>query len=376
MEVNKIYQGDCLEVLKTFPDESIDAQITSPPYWGLRDYGVEGQLGLEPDFNDFLKKLWAIFDEVKRVLKKDGVCWVNFGDTYSGGVNNNDSKKCNEAKPAKILPAKILPAKTLCMIPERFALGMVERGWILRNKIIWSKPNHMPSSVKDRFSNSWEYMFMFSRSRKYYFDLDAVREKHAESSLKNAGDLIRGKSPSSRIYLGQSQQLGGKSALHPSGKNPGDSWTITTQSFPEAHFAVFPEKLVERPVKVTPRWICNNCGKPRERIVESKNIGRLISENNKARDKRGQAVSNKTTLGDKFEHYTIGWTDCNCQAGFHPAVVMDIFAGSGTTCVVAKKHGRDYIGIELNPKYIEIAKKRLEKVPIRLEKFSKGEEKR
>jgi len=233
---DQIIQGDTLEVLKTFPDECIDMSITSPPYWGLRDYGVEGQLGLEPDFNDFLKKMWAIYNEIKRVLKKDGTCWINFGDTYggSGGYGGNTDFNSQVSSKNQMInnqmrmgkgqfknqqPRKIAP-KCLLMIPERFALGMIDRGWILRNKIIWNKPNHMPSSVKDRFSNSWEYVYFFSKSKKYYFDLDAVREPHKYSDDKrNDGkrhEYKKGKWAEQSKFGNRGVQFSS------SGKNPGD----------------------------------------------------------------------------------------------------------------------------------------------------------
>ena len=187
MEVNKIYQGDALEVLKTFPDESINCLVTSPPYWACRDYGTEGQLGLEPTFDEYIKKLCDIFDEVKRVLRKDGTIWVNLGDTYTGdnlsaGVPegwqslstlNQEEKYCSEKfndfirQRNKLNP---LPSKCLCMIPFRFAIEMVNRGWILRNVLIWHKPNCMPSSMKDRFTVDFEYVFFFVKNKNYWFE--------------------------------------------------------------------------------------------------------------------------------------------------------------------------------------------------------------
>lgn len=415
--MNQIIQGDTLEVLKTLPDESIDMTITSPPYWGLRDYGIEGQLGLEPDFNDFLKKLWAIYDEIKRVLKKDGTCWINFGDTYAsgGGKAVEQSAKRQAAINTGAYPdyapnaklRKTMP-KCLLMIPERFALGMIDRGWILRNKIIWNKPNHMPSSVKDRFSNSWEYIYFFSKSKKYYFDLDAVREEHKTKEWEkkprrserpnwkginiNSMDKAEGYNPSGKNpgdVVTISPQMS-KSLIKGWANNPGhdkthhrkykdgtndDFWTITTQPFPEAHFAVFPEKLVERPINTTSRWICNKCNKPRVRIVETdyipaggKGNEKYDTNNQSGGFESGACKPQSMKYGRaNAEHHTTGWTKCDCNAGFHPAMILDPFMGSGTTCVVAKKLGRNYIGIELNPKYIEIAKRRLGKVPVRLD---------
>ena len=194
--LNRIYHLGALAGLQQLPSASVDVIITSPPYWRLRDYGVENQIGSEADFNDYLDRLWAIFDEAKRVLKKDGTCWVNLGDMY-GGSGLGASKSGIRKGKNSILPDDLsyLPTvqhnrgkldKCLMCIPERFALGMIQRGWTLRNKIIWYKPNHMPHSVKDRLANSWEYLFLFTKSRKYYFDLDAIRLPYKASSYRRA----------------------------------------------------------------------------------------------------------------------------------------------------------------------------------------------
>jgi len=203
--MNRIIQGNSLEVLKTLPDESVDCVVTSPPYWALRDYGVEGQLGLEPTFQDYITKLCDIFDEVRRVLKKDGTCWVNLGDTYFGsgkGAGGDGSQKeswtwtekekricqncgkefigrkfqnfcgsaCSGVDNTKRKLKGKLEDKTLCQIPSRFAIEMTNRGWILRNKIIWHKPNAMPSSAKDRFTVDFEEVFFFVKNKRYYFE--------------------------------------------------------------------------------------------------------------------------------------------------------------------------------------------------------------
>ena len=510
---------DVMKALKKLPDESVDMQITSPPYWGLRDYGSDveviwdgeegcehefisnqrqnivgnlakgdeevgataagvqkfiikeafckkcgawkGQLGLESDFNLYIKHLVDIFDEVKRVLKKDGTCWINLGDTYSGGNlgvgqpedwksistdNKGAGFDTNTMKDFVKQRNKMdYSAKCLCVIPERFMIEMINRGWILRNKIIWHKPNHMPTSVKDRFANSWEYLFMFSKSKKYYFDLDAVREPHQSETYernkyghsgdgkitaigrkrkpgefmnpkcKNSDDVISAKFkvgdgyrqgmnrdelelievrinlPSQKEFVDKLRENFDiddiiertelektkvehwfrydkdgfsypskedwalvqkafysdlfpellKTELKPNavidnpiGKNPSDTWkdnlrdderaklarelgmytfyshsrrfepkfkhtedfwNITTQPYPEAHFAVFPEALVRKPIKTT-----------------RKN-----------------------------------------------AVIMDIFAGSGTTLKVARDLHKDSIGIEIKPDYCKLIEKRL-----------------
>ncbi|MGI8467026.1 MAG: DNA-methyltransferase [Pyrinomonadaceae bacterium] len=175
---NKIICGDSLKALKTISDESVDCVITSPPYWALRDYGVFGQIGLEPSIEEYLAKLIAVFDEIKRVLKPAGTCWVNFGDTFAnktkGGHRNKPQNNMFDSLTKRATFPKLktelnIPSKSLCLIPVRFAVRMIERGWILRNEIIWHKPNAMPQSMKDRFTVDFEKIFFFVKGRKYYF---------------------------------------------------------------------------------------------------------------------------------------------------------------------------------------------------------------
>ncbi len=456
---------DCLTFLKQLPDESVNMVMTSPPYWGLRDYGVEGQIGLETDFRDYIRKIVAVFHEVKRVLKRDGSVWLNLGDTYSqsGGAGGqydrwHSKSRIDGLKKYEGHKADGIPSKCLLGIPWRIALEMIDDGWILRNCVIWHKPNHMPASVKDRLANAYEFIFFFVKNRKYYFDLDAIREPHKTLSLeryqrsvnkgtavvetgkstaenspnnhrknhapkwflssydkdanykgkfngigtlsekfgsprarnlrlptvhdktrpkadgmkkggmapppnvhrtdpnrvwnrvgKNPGDVVTltereialidffknrgsGGNPSHGIQgstLGSTHALGknpsdvikwndipgqrvqsiaehsgyfskdGKLLVNASGKNPGDFWRINTKPFKGAHFAVYPEEL---------------CVKP---ILSSSKFGDII---------------------------------------------LDPFIGSGTTAVVAKRLGRRFLGCDINPEYVKIARKRLEVV--------------
>jgi len=310
---NEIICGDALEELKKLPDESVDCVMTSPPYWALRDYGVKGQLGLEPTFQEYITKLCDIFDQVKRVLKKTGTCWVNMGDTYSGswgdsghrpertGIEGHQRDKNTgwferKGHPKQNPPCRKTSVQNKCLlqIPSRFGLEMTNRGWILRNEIIWFKPNCMPSSVKDRFTVDFEKIFFFVKSKKYYFETqyeptieeysperakrpETSRMKAIHSSGKPAGNFTYNK-------------------IQPQGRNKRAVWRITTKPYKEAHFATYPEELCETPIKA---------GCPKD------------------------------------------------------GVILDPFFGAGTTGVVAKKLGRSFVGIELNPAYIKIAKKRL-----------------
>lgn len=271
---NKIHCLNALEGLKKLPDESIDCVVTSPPYWGLRNYRVpetrwpDGKtcaLGMEQDFNSYLGHLLEIFDEIYRVLKPTGTLWVNLGDTYAGDWRNYKASRYKNLqktlgnniaarpdarhwdptnRPPPSFPRSV-KRKSLCLIPERFTIGMLDQGWTLRNRIVWHKPNHMPSSVKDRFSCSWEYLFLFSKARKYYFDLDAVRIPHKASTLKRRN--YKWKAP--RPMRDTADKTEESNMCHPFGKNPGDCWQILTRAFREAHFAVYPEELCERPIQ-------------------------------------------------------------------------------------------------------------------------------
>ena len=329
--MNKIIQGDSLEVLKTLESESVDCCVTSPPYWALRDYGVEGQLGLEPTFQEYINKLCDIFDEVKRVLKKEGTCWVNIGDTYGGsgkgaggysnkstpqgytGENTKGRKMAKESWNFKKAP-KIENGvqKSLCQIPSRFAIEMTNRGWILRNRLIWHKPNAMPSSVKDRFSVDYEDIFFFVKSKKYWFEQQKVprltTEKRADSVVRDrvlGYDSKQNKmrkqdnvpSKNASTYKGFNQRW---SKSPTDGKNMRSVWTITTKPYKEAHFATYPETLIEPMIRA------------------------------------------------------------GCPVG---GIVLDPFFGAGTTGVVATKQNKKYIGIELNPEYIKIADNRIKGIP-------------
>lgn len=339
LKVNKIYQGDVLEILKTFPDESIHCCVTSPPYWGLRDYGVEGQIGLEKTPEEYVSKMVEVFREVKRVLRKDGTLWLNLGDSYAmkfGGGKGRKSGTTKAAvdeieKPPREIPPGLKP-KDLVGIPWMVAFALRADGWYLRQDIIWHKPNCMPESVKDRCTKAHEYIFLLSKNRKYYYDNEAIKE-----------DAKTGK------------------------RNKRSVWTVTTKPFKGAHFAVFPEDLIEPCILAgTSPQACEICGAPWERVVERKRFKRneLPPSDPRYRPNVYQGAYNGINgKGDAgyTETKTIGWQPtCTCQnEGKGRCIVLDPFMGSGTTAVVALKHNRNYIGIELNPEYIKIAEKRI-----------------
>jgi len=378
MDVDVILQGDVLERLRELPGESVDCVVTSPPYWALRDYGVEGQLGLEPTVEEYIEKLCLVFDEVKRVLKKSGTCWVNLGDTYACAPAGNFGPDMpfpgtgtgyRENKPEMDFKRSGLQPKCLVGVPERFSLAMRDRGWILRNEIIWHKPNCMPSSAKDRFTVDFEKMFFFVKSKKYWFDQPKeeliTNENRAHGVVRNRELKYEGKYKQDQVG---NRQYTGFNARYQSptiGKTKRSVWTITTQPYPEAHFATFPEALVETPIKAgCPEFVCKKCGVPREKIMKpteeyAKFLGKGYHEhNNDEQEGFGQPKKDgfKTM---NAEYRMTGYTDCGCKVGFDGGVVLDPFFGSGTVGVVAMKNNRHFVGIELNPEYVVLVEKRL-----------------
>ena len=297
--LNKIILSDCLEGIKRMPDSSVDCCISSPPYWGLRDYGVDGQVGNETDFKEFVSKLIELYSEIQRVLKPTGTCFVNLGDTYNGTkqgnteTNKNPKLVTDSFKKEKV---KTIQDKSLLMIPERFAIGMIDAGWILRNQIIWHKPNQMPSSATDRFTVDFEKIFFFvKQSTGYYFEQQL--EPYTKPLDRWGGDDLEANGNSTWDNgTGQTTYRNRNMRPNPDGKNMRTVWSINTEPFPEAHFATYPEKLVKRMI------------------------------------------------------------EAGCPEN---GLVLDPFMGAGTTAVVAKKLNRNYTGFELNPKYKLIAENRL-----------------
>jgi DNA modification methylase len=352
--------------MKQWDAGCIDMCVCSPPYWALRKYdapdvdynGWKGQLGLEPTFDLYLSHLCDIFDEVKRVLKPEGTLWVNIGDTYGGGgTGGHPDNKYKQAFGMRAVPYS---PKSLCLIPFRFAIEMVNRGWILRNTIIWHKPNCMPSSAKDRFTVDFEYLFFFSKQKKYYFEQQF--EENTIGTLERARYKQGTKVHSKRIgddghpdmYL---------TDIITNGRNKRCVWTIPTMPCSEAHFAVYPEKLIETPIKAgCPEFICKKCGKARKKIIEYGDKFTMDGLPHKS----GQPHScNKKEKGSGRYHLPSreitqkGYTDCGCNAGLEPGIVLDPFAGRGTTGIVAQKLGRQYVLIELGEYYAGLCRKNL-----------------
>jgi DNA modification methylase len=361
------YVGDVLQVLKQIPDESIHCVVTSPPYWGLRNYGVDGQIGLEKTPDEYVAKLVEVFREVRRVLRKDGTLWLNLGDSYngSGGAGGDyNPGGLREGQP-KYPGRKVgsLKPKDLVGIPWRVAFALQADGWYLRSDIIWAKPNAMPESVKDRPTKAHEYVFLLAKSKKYFYDADAIREPHVRLwNEKNGGTFAGGK----QSVLGGTKQHRGPYPLpNPFGRNKRSVWIIPTEPFPDAHFATFPTALVEPCIKAgtSERGCCPKCGAPWERVVEYKR-----PEN--AKPKKPTESWNVGTGLQPHRGYRgtpvvecIGWRP-TCSCGIEetvPCVVLDPFGGAGTTNLVAAKLGRSSIYIDLNSSYVDMAIRRLNK---------------
>ena len=537
--------GNCLDRIKDIPSESIDCCISSPPYWGLRDYQVDGQWGSEETFEEYLDNMMELMGEIKRILKPSGSCWINLGDSYStqsggmrdlaegktaqyGSIKYTDKSGAYNVKQPKIH----LKPKTRVGIPERFMIKCIDDGWLLRNHIPWVKSNAMPTSVKDRFQNKWESVFFFVKQGKYFFDLDAVREKPISDSKvtkknivtkktqsglfedvveksqlnrkeldvpgqltqgihrnravgkddwdytktyktsentpasnnslkvrmaasrgagnshdgalndpkgKNPGDVFYDKSkpyavverngviyfrnlPShdeirkflnnarkvSKITVDKLEEIFENYTPHhwfekngsfptredwikvkgilnfddtfddqmttlypkdaekindPKGKNPGDVFFINPKPFVAAHFATFPEELPHKIIRcAVPEKVCKYCGVPVESIMEpteeyAKSLGQSWHDHSEDLTQGMKQKMKKDAVTASYRK--VGETTCHCGVGFEPGVVFDPFMGAGTVALVALKLNRRWLGIELNPEYVEIIRNRL-----------------
>lgn len=328
----EIICGDSLDSLQKMDDKSVHCCVTSPPYWGLRDYGVEGQLGMEKTPEDYTTNMVNIFMEVMRVLRDDGTLWLNLGDTYATHGGSKGSKHSHNFRPPEVAEKEGiyragkpfgkqigLKEKDLVGIPWRVAFALQAQGWYLRKDIIWFKPNPMPESVTDRPTTAHEYLFLMAKSHKYFYDAEAIKEPSAYPMGPNSPESI--KSPHGQGFTRTAKHSFKRTGSKREKANPGHSagthrpdredntyatesrnkrsvWTVSTQPFPDAHFAVFPPKLIQP---------CVLAG---------------------------------------------------CPKG---GTVLDPFMGSGTTGVVSINEGRNFVGIELNPEYVKMAKARIKK---------------
>jgi DNA modification methylase len=361
--LNKIYHGDCLEVMRQWPPECVDMCVTSPPYWGLRDYGIEGQLGLEKTPEEYIEKLVEIFREVRRALKPWGSVWLNLGDSYASAWACGRRNIINQGSCKNRIDrvSQGLKEKDLCMMPARVALALQAAGWWLRSDIIWAKPNPMPESVTDRPTSSYEHVFLLTKNAKYFYDAEAVRETSitGDSRKPYGSDGAWEMDGRDKWEEGAGQPR----KTDASNRNLRNVWTINTQPYPEAHYATFPEELPRRCILAgtSAKGNCAECGKPWVRVVEkdrtfesgSGKSGNLPAGKN-GPNLQGGGETIDVRRGPCVHTETVGWQpSCTCNADTVPAVVLDPFFGSGTVGVVAEKLQRDWIGIEISREYIE-----------------------
>jgi len=447
-----LYVGDVRAVLAELEDESVHCVVTSPPYWGLRDYGTgswaggnencdhktrpeygragktfkdygaeagyapgsnfanhkaldqgesyketcgkcgatrtDQQLGLEKTPDEYVENMVAVFRQVRRVLRRDGTCWLNIGDSYNAGTSsdriNHTTKDPNDTRAKQFaerssgrarMDVSGLKPKDLVGIPWRLAFALQQDGWYLRAEIVWAKPNPMPESVTDRPTKSHEQVFLLTRSPRYFYDADAVREPHTRLWDSTNGGSFAGSdwaAKASPTTGGRQSGVATPPLPNPAGRNLRSVWSIATEPFAEAHFATFPQALVEPCVKAgtSERGCCSVCGAPWERETEREPM-EIRRSGVSPYDHHSTRASGKMVKPATSE--TTGWKPtCACTnvgvgVGGHtfsapapvPCTVLDPFMGSGTVALVSRKLGRRSIGIELNQAYAELAARRL-----------------
>lgn len=435
-------QGDVLDRLADIPDDSIQCVVSSPPYWGLRDYGtadweggdaecehkvgrfetpcsgkqksntgsaghqardacprcgairIDKQIGLEPTLQDWLDKMVAVFREVRRVLRPDGTLWLNIGDAYVNQPGGNrgvpeewQRQGRKETASKKKHTSDGLKTKDCLMMDYRLALALQADGWWLRSKIVWAKPNPMPESVTDRPTSSYEMIFLLTKSARYFYDADAIREGYSEATIERLSqptfdsqtggpkdpktgnrsprkameNLKRSWDKAADDDRGELVQRGrgktGPATTHECGRNSRNVWTIATHPNPKAHFATFPPELVRRCIAAgtSEKGSCSKCGKPWNRVTKETQELLQATNNERSCDQNNRADMPRMNISRE----TLGWQPgCDCEKGRYPStrpcIVLDCFAGIGTSLAVAARMGRASIGIELNPEYIEM----------------------
>ena len=344
-----IHNGDVRVELEKMPAESVQCVVTSPPYFGLRDYGVAGQLGMEATPGEYVAAMVDVFRAVRRVLRDDGTLWLNLGDSYAGSGNyrgitaeNVLTDKQASNRGARGLCQALgsagknvgVPPKNLLGIPWRVALALQADGWILRQDIIWHQPNPMPESVLDRCTSAHEHIFLLTKRERYFYDASAIAEQ-AESDAWHNSEVRRDRNRGIHANTGM-----GERNTRSATRNKRDVWSVPTSGYSGAHFATFPPTLIEPCILAgtSAKGCCTTCGSPLNRVTETRPNPAGIT----------------------------GWrTSCQCDGFVNgdgdpmPCTVLDPFLGSGTTMVVALRHGRNAVGVELNQEYVALAERRI-----------------
>ena len=377
-----LLEGDVMSRLQELESKSVQCCITSPPYWGLRDYGMDAQIGLELSFDEYVAKMVQVFSAVKRVLADDGTLWLNLGDSYAGsgkGRNGDGSQSIHvNSKQATskgttsglLLRAELhgLKPKDLVGIPWRVAFALQADGWYLRQEIIWAKPNPMPESVTDRCTKSHEHIFLLSKSQHYFFDNDAIKEPAQNWGTRDRSEMRDG----TQDPLLKHHGLAGKPDEENPTRNKRDVWTVPTKGFKGAHFATFPPELI-RPMVLagtSAHGKCDACGLQYVKVMENGE-----TPERRTRDATLGVIPGRDSVTrlqsvdmEAISKKHVGWrASCQCVgAGVVASVVLDPFAGSGTTLYVANEEKRDAVGVELNPAYAGMIRERLSQLPIGL----------
>lgn len=367
-----LLEGDVRKMLRKIPDASVQCVVTSPPYYSLRDYSTEGQIGLESNWKEHLRTLVRVFRQVRRVMRPDATFWLNYGDAYctkpngslgASGLNEGkhsatEYKRAAGRRSKSSATQRGFKHKDLMLLPSRLAIALQEDGWWVRSETVWSKANPMPESCTDRPTCAHEKVFLLTRGPHYTYDQEATREPLQTPEKRTERVVYAGKSVATSTFL----------PPNPRGRNLWNVWHIPTEPCPEAHFATFPQKLVEPCINAgaPEHGCCSTCGAPWRRIVEAS--GGILGQSwNDHKDdlRRGNRYHGSGGLkeggSEPYRRSTLGWEPgCDCpEADPIPCTVLDPFAGSGTTGVVAMRMGRSFIGIELNPDYCRFARERI-----------------
>lgn len=366
--------GDAREQLATLPDACAHCVVTSPPYWNLRDYGVSGQIGTEATPEEFIAAMIDVFRGVRRVLRDDGTLWLNLGDTYANDVKGpkgqdkstladigeHQERATPRTQKAYRNSALAIKRKDLCGMPWRVALALQADGWYLRQDVIWHKPSPMPESVTDRCTKAHEYVFLLTKSERYFFDAAAIAEPAVRyGTVPTIADMPRGDNQDRSMGLVRS----GTRSCADQTRNCRSVWTMSSEPYTGAHFATFPSKLPERCILAgtSAMGCCAACGAPHARQTQRKKLTRERPNELTKRtgeDGTGNHCAN-TVAGVAVE--TTGWQpSCDCAAAAIPCTVLDPFFGAGTTGLMALRMQRRAIGIELNPEYAAMARSRIE----------------
>jgi DNA modification methylase len=350
----------------------VQCVVTSPPYYGLRDYGVAGQIGLEATPEEWVAELVAVFREVRRVLRDDGALWLNVGDCYGSGTRAtrdvSRSTKHGYWNNPNISRRVGSPAKQLLGMPWRLALALQADGWWVRSDIIWAKPNPMPESVTDRPTAAHEHVFLLTKSARYFYDADAVREE-VTGNAHPRGNGVTPKSTVPGLGIKANSSFHAAVAELVDSRNLRNVWTLATEPYAEAHFATFPTALAERCIKAgtSERGCCGACGAPWVRQTERVATGRtqkMADGWDTGDSAHGTRHRNGREAGERgipvTANVTTGWMpSCRCNTPAVPCAVLDPFAGAGTTLLVADRLQRDAVGIELSGAYVEMARRRI-----------------